>query len=805
MTLASPVKVPAAATQLQIRLRVLDRAGQSLPGESFDISMENGFLRTFRQLDDVNSDNDGLLLVTVDISSSFGESAAHVWAGVYGDNPESLPAQFIGHFTTLQNMDIVPVPVVIPADIVLTESELASIRDLDTAAYVDLNSDTLSDLLTVDAERRLVGAVSSALDAAARADTVPFAAPVPAAARASLRLMNPEYLQHLRDGARDGKTWISTLTPRDAGKITRLAASGGQRHWNGARCGLALEAGAATVPGGGVGGLLGGGPAVVCTGFAVSIDTDSANGLLKDLHNCDMISNEAYATELFATSVATMGTGVSASPEISDTEIALGLAEFAVDGEDRSDCQWFAGQSNGFTGQSTRSEFRVNDGYFDPSNSGFGTSFVLELQSRDGDLEGTLTTRVSGATVESINLPAFAGFGVLPVNSIWPGNPLLAEGNHNLACALEFWASGGDWRAADWTDIRDYLNKGGHYVVLSEFLRNKALLSTLSGRLCREEPKDSGDVFDDRLSVSGGWLGPRMMVVSAGTFTMGDASDTTAQPTREVTFEHDFAIGVHEITQADYGRFARATGRALLDDSDWGRGARPAISVSWDDAVAYAEWLSAVTGKTYRLPTEAEWEYAARAGTETTYSWGNAFQQGNANCNGCGSDWDNRQTAPVGQFGANPWGLRDMHGNVREWVQDCWNSNYSGAPADGSTRLSDGCTDRVQRGGSWSDSTGELGSAKRDSASSGQATTNVGFRLVQELTTFYGGAAAATGGIRTVPGGQVSSSAPVPVSIQSSGSERSPGPGLPTQPYVTDFELINFVEALKTGEFGKDI
>jgi formylglycine-generating enzyme required for sulfatase activity len=118
----------------------------------------------------------------------------------------------------------------------------------------------------------------------------------------------------------------------------------------------------------------------------------------------------------------------------------------------------------------------------------------------------------------------------------------------------------------------------------------------------------------------------------------------------------------------------------------------------------YVTWLSKMTGKSYRLLTEAEWEYAARAGANTAYSWGDEIGEGNANCSGCGSQWEDVQTAPVGSFAANPFGLHDMHGNVWEWVEDCYQSNYDGAPTDGSARLSPDCTNHVNhvvRGGSW--------------------------------------------------------------------------------------------------------
>ena len=127
-----------------------------------------------------------------------------------------------------------------------------------------------------------------------------------------------------------------------------------------------------------------------------------------------------------------------------------------------------------------------------------------------------------------------------------------------------------------------------------------------------------------------------------------------------------------------------ATATAVSATTALGRGRQPVINVTWDDAQRYVAWLSKMTGKPYRLLSEAEWEYAARAGTQTAYSWGDEIGKGNANCNGCGSQWDNKQTAPVGSFAPNAFGLYDMHGNVWEWVEDCFHDNYNGAPEDGS-------------------------------------------------------------------------------------------------------------------------
>ena len=157
--------------------------------------------------------------------------------------------------------------------------------------------------------------------------------------------------------------------------------------------------------------------------------------------------------------------------------------------------------------------------------------------------------------------------------------------------------------------------------------------------------------------------------------------------------------------------------------------------MSWDDAKQYVDWLSRITGKGYRLLSEAEWEYAARAGTTTAYSWGDDIGKGNANCNGCDSEWDAKQPAPVGSFKSNAFGLYDMHGNVYEWVEDAWHDNYSGAPVDGSAWLEGGdASRRVVRGGSWSAIPGFLRAAFRISGNTVDRYNYIGFRVARTLT-----------------------------------------------------------------------
>jgi len=151
----------------------------------------------------------------------------------------------------------------------------------------------------------------------------------------------------------------------------------------------------------------------------------------------------------------------------------------------------------------------------------------------------------------------------------------------------------------------------------------------------------------------------------------------------EVAFPPAIIIGRYPITFEDYARFSSSISRRLPNDQGWGRGRQPVINVSWDDAVEYAKWLSEQTGKRYRLPTEAEGEYAARAGTETDYWWGNEMKPGMANCKDGDSRWGGRQTSPVGSFDPNPFGLYDTAGNVWQWVQDAWHENYQDAPDNG--------------------------------------------------------------------------------------------------------------------------
>ncbi len=248
----------------------------------------------------------------------------------------------------------------------------------------------------------------------------------------------------------------------------------------------------------------------------------------------------------------------------------------------------------------------------------------------------------------------------------------------------------------------------------------------------REQPPVKIETVSDRLSSGG--TGPSMVRIAGGSFTMGSKRGTLSadeKPTREVHVG-DFLIGQHEVSFAEYDRFARATGRAKPKDKGWGRGDRPVINVSWEDARAYAKWLSQQTGHSYRLPSEAEWEYAAAAGTTTMYWWGYELGKNQANCFDCGSGWDGKLTAPVGSFPASDFGLHDTAGNVMEWVQDCYHRSYRGAPSGAAAWEEDGCQRRVARGGAYNTPAKDIRTTKRAAHAPRSRLDTIGFRVVRE-------------------------------------------------------------------------
>ncbi|MGB5474738.1 MAG: SUMF1/EgtB/PvdO family nonheme iron enzyme, partial [Gammaproteobacteria bacterium] len=240
-------------------------------------------------------------------------------------------------------------------------------------------------------------------------------------------------------------------------------------------------------------------------------------------------------------------------------------------------------------------------------------------------------------------------------------------------------------------------------------------------------------------TLKNGGEGPVLVELAVAGYFMGSYGNSLnyEEGPRHLVKLPGFSIGKYEVTFAEYDRFARATGRRLPYDETWGRGDQPVINVSWADAQDFVGWLSAQTGHRYRLPSEAEWEYAARGGSYWMYWWmaaedAEATDGVWANCHNCGSVWDGVRTARVGQFPANAFGLYDMAGNVQEWTSDCYHDSYEGAPLDGSAWVRPHCTQRVVRGGGYTSPLDTLRSAKRGQLDQDTRLDNLGFRVVRE-------------------------------------------------------------------------
>jgi len=273
-----------------------------------------------------------------------------------------------------------------------------------------------------------------------------------------------------------------------------------------------------------------------------------------------------------------------------------------------------------------------------------------------------------------------------------------------------------------------------------------------------------GDTFKDCDAC------PEMVVIPAGSFMMGDldgGGEDNEKPVHGVTIPQPIAVGVYEVTRGEFARFVSETDHDagaecwIYDGSDWATGIGqswrdpkfrqtdrdPVVCINWKDAQAYVSWLSRATGNSYRLLSEAEWEYAARAGTRTRYWYGDdndasqLCSYGNGAGRETGFSWKNdacgdghAHTAPVGTFRANKFGLHDMHGNVWEWAEDCWHENYAGAPMDGRAWTSGGvCGRRVLRGGSWGLDPWDLRAANRDGYDDEDRDADVGFRVARTL------------------------------------------------------------------------
>jgi formylglycine-generating enzyme required for sulfatase activity len=280
---------------------------------------------------------------------------------------------------------------------------------------------------------------------------------------------------------------------------------------------------------------------------------------------------------------------------------------------------------------------------------------------------------------------------------------------------------------------------------------------------------------------------PEMVVIRAGSFLMGSSDEETARdieaiklsgdaghtqvtfaekdfksehPQHRVNIDQQFLLGKYHVTRGEFATFVRETGYLIeggctlwinhrypdRPEASWQNPGfeqtdrDPVVCVNWQDAKAYIAWLNSKSrgrisldgDDSYRLPSEAEWEYAARAGTRTARWWGDSVGSGNSNCDGCGSDWDKQRTAPVGSFQVNPFGLADVLGNAWEWTEDCWNENYAGeAPQQGSAWTTGKCTSRVIRGGDWHNYPWVLRSASRSGASADRRANYIGFRIAK--------------------------------------------------------------------------
>ena len=243
----------------------------------------------------------------------------------------------------------------------------------------------------------------------------------------------------------------------------------------------------------------------------------------------------------------------------------------------------------------------------------------------------------------------------------------------------------------------------------------------------------SVETFSDNLRVGG--RGPTMVKLPSGSYKMGNSNTTryaTEQPVHPVNVTA-FAISQYEITFADYDRFARSTGRGLPNSRGLNRSKTPVFNISWNDAKQYADWLSKQTGHEYSLPTEAQWEYAATAGTKDPYPWGFDEIEGYAHCITCGAGLTTNAPTDVGSYAPNAFGLYDMNGNVAEWTQECWHPNYRNAPETDVSWSGGDCSYRVVRGGAYSSPQSSLRNQRRDKYGAKSRYDNIGIRVVRKL------------------------------------------------------------------------
>ncbi|THC45285.1 hypothetical protein C2862_05765 [Massilia sp. Mn16-1_5] len=227
---------------------------------------------------------------------------------------------------------------------------------------------------------------------------------------------------------------------------------------------------------------------------------------------------------------------------------------------------------------------------------------------------------------------------------------------------------------------------------------------------------------------------PVLVSLPAGTFTMGsNASDPSERPAHQVVIDAPFAIGKYEVTVQEWNACVTANGCARVAQAPDAGPTSPMRDVSWEDAQQYVKWIGLVSGKPYRLPTEAEWEFAARGGAATPYWWGDKMATGKANCKDCGQPWHADRPLNVGSFPANGFGLHDTSGSVWEWVADCWHNNFKGAPNDGASWEEPGCRVRVIRGGSWREGAAYMVASTRFKYDAGVRQSQNGFRVARSF------------------------------------------------------------------------
>jgi len=266
-------------------------------------------------------------------------------------------------------------------------------------------------------------------------------------------------------------------------------------------------------------------------------------------------------------------------------------------------------------------------------------------------------------------------------------------------------------------------------MIYKKVLSTLLLLCCMAPIVSSAEDFDVGDKFSDPMKSGG--EGPQMVVIPGGIFVLGGGRPGQ-QDLGKVKIDYRLAFGAKEVTRGQYRQFLTASQSGALRNFPEGGDNLPVTGISWDEAEAYLTWLSRETGNHYRLPSASEWEYAARAGTNTIYSWGDEVGQNRANCINCRSSFDGN-LAPVGSFEPNPWGLYDTLGNVWEWTKDCIDSNAA-PPANGMPKLFGNCDSRELRGGSAQSDAWSIRAGARAFSLRGQQMNDVGFRVVMVIS-----------------------------------------------------------------------